>query len=171
MITEELIRDIQDQFLMNWSGVHGISHWARVNENGMKLTGLTGANRTIVQLFSVFHDACRHSEGIDPLHGSRGAALAGQFRTSHLRSLPDEEFELLCIACRLHTSTATHEDITVQTCFDSDRLDLGRVGTIPDPLYLCTDAAKSPEMISWALCNSEKAEIPDNILGRYIRSG
>lgn len=168
MITEKLIRDIRHQFRINWSGIHGISHWARVHENGMKLADLTGANKTVVQFFSVFHDSCRHNEGSDPCHGARGAELARQFRSTHLKQLLDKDFELLYTACRLHTSADTHEDITIQTCFDSDRLDLGRVGTIPDPRYLCTDAAKLPEMISWALDNSEYGRIPHNALGRFV---
>ena len=39
-------------------------------------------------------------------------------------------------------------DITVQCCWDADRLDLGRV--MPDPRRLCTDAAKSDKMRKWA---------------------
>ena len=167
MITPELITDIRNQFQINWHGIHGISHWARVYENGMKLADLTDANRTLVQLFSVFHDACRYSEGSDPRHGPRGAELAARYRTSHLKSLTDDEFELLFIACFLHTSAPTYDDITVQTCFDSDRLDLGRVGTLPDPRYLCTDDAKSPDMIAWALENSEAGWVSDNVLGQY----
>ena len=165
MITEKLIDDIRKQFRIDWSGIHGISHWARVYEIGMKLADQTGANRTVVQLFSVFHDSCRYREGVDPRHGLRGAELAGTFRSTHLSSLTDEEFSLLCTACRLHTSAPDHENITIQTCFDSDRLDLGRVGNIPDPQLLCTEPAKSQEMISWALKNSETAALPDNIFG------
>jgi len=41
-------------------------------------------------------------------------------------------------------------DITVQTCWDADRLDLGRVETTPKAEYLCTDAGKDPDMIEWA---------------------
>jgi hypothetical protein len=33
-------------------------------------------------------------------------------------------------------------DITVQTCWDADRLDLPRVGIQPLPQFLCTEAAK-----------------------------
>jgi uncharacterized protein len=36
------------------------------------------------------------------------------------------------------------------TCWDSDRLDLGRVGIKPHPTRLCTDAAKDLEMIRLA---------------------
>ena len=168
MITKELITDIRNQFQIDWHGIHGISHWNRVYENGTRLATRTGVNHVVVQLFSIFHDACRHNEGIDPKHGPRGAELAAQYRATHFQSLPDDEFEQLFIACFLHTSASTHDDITVQTCFDSDRLDLGRVGTIPDPQYLCTAPAKSEDMINWALENSEWGRVPDNILGQYV---
>ena len=36
------------------------------------------------------------------------------------------------------------------TCWDADRLDLGRVGIRPDPRRLFTAAARSPELLSWA---------------------
>ena len=168
MITKDLINDIRKQFLINWYGFHGISHWARVYDIGMKLTDHTGANRTIVQLFSVFHDSGRHSEGSDPRHGLRGAKLATQFRKTHLHSLSDDEFHMLHTACCLHTSASNHENITIKTCFDADRLDLGRVGTIPDPQYLCTATAQSKDMISWALENSLSGNIPKNILGEFF---
>ena len=168
MITAELLTDIKRQFRVNWFGIHGISHWARVFDNGMKLASLNDANKTVVQLFAVFHDACRYNEGGDPQHGPRGAELALKYRNSHLQQLTDSDFELLITACRLHTSAFNHEDVTVQTCFDSDRLDLGRVGTIPDPKYLCTDAAKSDDMIAWALDNSECGRVPNNVLGHYL---
>jgi uncharacterized protein len=68
----------------------------------------------------------------------------------------------------LHTKAATHDNITVQTCFDADRLDLGRVGKKPNAKFLCTDAAKSKEMIAWAYERSVKGVIPGNILGAMI---
>jgi uncharacterized protein len=132
----------------------------------MALSLMTGANEKVVQFFSVFHDAGRHSEGRDPKHGPRGVALAEKYRHNHLSDLTDSEFALLVAACSLHTEAPTHEDITVQTCFDSDRLDLGRVRTIPNPKYLCTDAAKSDDMIAWALNLSQQHIIADNIVGQ-----
>ena len=53
-------------------------------------------------------------------------------------------------ACAGHTHDRTHPDITIQTCWDADRLDLGRVGITPQPNYLCTDAAKRPDILEWA---------------------
>jgi uncharacterized protein len=38
----------------------------------------------------------------------------------------------------------------VQTCWDADRLDLGRVGKRPDPRRLCTPAARDRDVIEWA---------------------
>lgn len=168
MITKDLLHDIRDQFQINWYGNHGISHWLRVHEIGMRLAQKTGANKRVVQLFAIFHDAGRHNEGNDPQHGPRGADLASHFRYRHLNGLNEEEFLLLRVACCLHTHAATHEDVTIQTCFDSDRLDLGRVGTIPDPRYLCTEAAKSPQMIAWALENSQRRRIADKELDQTV---
>lgn len=147
-ISSELISAIREQFRISWHGIHGISHWARVYDIGMKLADQTGANKRVVQLFSVFHDSRRHNEDHDPKHGPRGAELAMQLREMHYPFLDDTEFELLHQACSLHTKASTHSDVTVQTCFDADRLDLGRVGIVPKVEYLCTDSVKSQGMIS-----------------------
>jgi uncharacterized protein len=64
-----------------------------------------------------------------------------------LFDLQDTAFRLLHRACAGHTHEQTHTDITIQTCWDADRLDLGRVGITPDPKYLCTEAAKREETI------------------------
>lgn len=168
MITNNLIDEIKNQFHINWNGVHGISHWARVYDIGMKLAEHTGADKRVVQLFSLFHDSRRLNENLDPDHGLRGAELASQLRESYLSSLTEDEFKLLHTACSHHTDASSHQDITVQTCFDADRLDLARVGIIPDPKYLCTNAAKTSEIISWAIKKSINGEVPDNVLGRLI---
>jgi uncharacterized protein len=82
--------------------------------------------------------------------GKRRADLAKSFRKSLLKHISDEEFDLLYSACVYHTDGLTDGDITVQACWDADRLDLYRVGILPERKYLCTDAAKSPEMLEWA---------------------
>jgi len=65
-------------------------------------------------------------------------------------NLDPDDLELLAYACEFHTSGLRDGDITVLTCWDADRLDLGRVGLKPIARKLCTEAAKSPEMIEWA---------------------
>lgn len=47
-------------------------------------------------------------------------------------------------------------DATVLTCWDADRLDLGRVGIRPHPHRLCTEAARDPVLLEWAYQRSVK---------------
>jgi uncharacterized protein len=144
-----ILRTILDQYVLPFNGDHGVAHWARVLENGLRLAETTGANTEVVTLFAVFHDSRRLNESTDPRHGQRAADFAGELR-GRAFDLPDSEFRLLYRACAGHTHERTHPDITVQTCWDSDRLDLGRVGIIPHPDRLCTETAKNYEMIAWA---------------------
>ncbi len=167
-ISNELIVAVKDQLQINWRGIHGISHWARVYENGLRLAAHTGADTRVVKLFALFHDSRRLNEGQDPEHGLRGALLATQLR-GHYFHIPDNAFTLLVTACRLHTKEKTHTDITVQTCFDADRLDLGRIGKTPDPYFLCTEAAKNPDTIARAVWHSVHGTVPDNVLGRALQ--
>ena len=148
-ISPPLLQAILRQYRLSTNGVHGPSHWARVLENGARLARTTGASLAVVELFAVFHDACRVNEDWDENHGSRGADLAASLRGQFF-NLSEPEFIALKVACRLHTAGRTDGDITVQTCWDADRLDLGRVGMKPDPKYLCTDAAKQRDLIEWA---------------------
>lgn len=147
--TTELIKAIRREYSLGWWGIHGAAHWARVLENGVRLASVTGARLQVVRLFSVFHDARRVNEDHDPNHGRRGAALAAVLR-GKLFQMSDEDFELLRVACAEHTMGKTTGDVTVQTCWDADRLDLGRIGIRPEVNYLCTAAAKDPAMIAWA---------------------
>lgn len=146
---QPIIRAILDEYALPIHGDHGISHWARVLENGLRLGPATGANTEIVQLFAVFHDSKRVNECTDRDHGQRGADFAAKLR-GNLFELADDEFALLYRACVGHTHERTHPDITIQTCWDSDRLDLGRVGIVPHPSRLCTDVARQQEIIRWA---------------------
>ena len=65
-------------------------------------------------------------------------------------TISDEKFDLPYQACAGHTDGDTDAQITIQTCWDADRLDLGRVGIVPDPSRLCTAEAKKPEVLKWA---------------------
>jgi uncharacterized protein len=58
--------------------------------------------------------------------------------------------ELLDAAIRYHADGLREGDVTVQTCWDADRLDLGRVGIRPNPSKLCTDAARRPDVLGEA---------------------
>ncbi len=144
-----IVHTILEDYALPWYGLHGVGHWARVLENGLRLAQVTGANAEVVQLFAVFHDSCRMNEGVDDGHGHRGAELATQLR-GDLFELSDHDFVLLHAACANHTDGLTNANITIETCWDADRLDLGRVGTMPEPRRLCTTAAKEPKILKWA---------------------
>lgn len=117
--------------------VHGPDHWKRVERNACILAARTGAEISVVRLFALFHDSKRESDGYDREHGFRGAEFAKSVRGKWFE-LSDEHFDLIYEACEGHADGFHHEDPTIGTCWDADRLDLGRVGMIPDPAYMST---------------------------------
>ena len=156
-VSKDLIRTIQEEFALSLDGIHGTSHWARVRENGLRLTELTGAKREVVELFAYLHDSKRLNDGFDPGHGRRAAEFVKTL-DGHLIPLSEGDLELLIYACRHHSKDITEAEITIQTCWDADRLDLGRIGIKPDAVYLCTTAAKDPCLIEWAFRRSKGRE-------------
>lgn len=138
---------------MNWDGIHGISHFLRVREIGLRLAERTDANPYVVELFAFLHDSRRRNDQHDAGHGQRAADFARSLQGS-LFELTPKDLDLLTFACEFHTDGLVEGDETVLTCWDSDRLDLGRVGIRPQTSKLCTVAAKAPEMIAWAYAKS-----------------
>lgn len=164
IISINLLAKIKTQYRLKWYGTHGVIHWNRVFDNGIKLSKQEGVNTRVIQLFAVFHDACRRNEHWDRNHGKRGAELAVKLR--EYLPLNDDEFDLLVTACSLHTNTLDHKNITVQACMDSDRLDLGRVGHYPDHERLCTPMAKEKMIIEWAYHRSiNDNKLPESPFG------
>lgn len=161
-----IVQAILAEYALHIDGLHGVAHWARVLENGLRLSEQTGATVEVVRLFAVFHDSKRISDGSDPDHGRRGADFAKSLR-GRLIDLSDGDFELLHRACAGHTHELTHPDITIQTCWDADRLDLGRVGITPHPSRLCTAQAKSKDMILWADGRASFGVVPKFVLEEW----
>jgi uncharacterized protein len=159
MIPPTLMQTILAQYPLPLHGVHGPAHWARVLENGQVLAAKAGADREVVQLFAVLHDSRRFDEGECFGHGPRAAEFAVTLRGTHIH-LDDERFDLLIDACGRHTEGETEADVTVQTCWDADRLDLLRVWIEPDPARMCTPAAQDPEMLRWACDRARRNHRP-----------
>ena len=157
---QPIVKAILQRYVLPWDGLHGLAHWARVLENGRRLAQETGASVEVVTLFAVLHDSRRINESSDPDHGPRAAQFARKLR-GKLFVLADHDFALLCRACEGHTHERTHPDVTIQTCWDADRLDLGRVGIMPHPSRLCTDAARRPEMLKWADGRAAMGVVPE----------
>lgn len=138
-----LLHAVRGQMSLDSDSVHGPAHWMQVAFNGRLLARETGADPIVVRLFAFFHDARRLDEWEDPEHGFRGGELARAWRGIRYE-LDDRRLDLLVCACRVHTSAVSPtDDITVDTCIDADRLDLARVGIMPDPGRLLTDSARA----------------------------
>jgi uncharacterized protein len=145
----QVARAAKKRFVLDLHGIHGVPHWQRVRENGLRIAKHTGANRQIVELFAYLHDCCREDDRSDPGHGERAAAFAEILRGS-LIHLNDLDFGILHAAIRDHELGLTRGDVTVISCWDADRLDLGRVRRRPNPIYVCTDYARKKQTIEWA---------------------
>jgi len=166
MITPELMQAILNDYALPLRGTHGVSHWARVLENGRRLAEASGASLAVVSLFAVFHDSRRVNEGWDHHHGLRGAQYAATLR-GKLFDLPDDEFDDLYHACAHHTDGKTEANLNLQVCWDSDRLDLYRVGTRPEPARLCTPAARDTAVLAWANQRASQRLVPDLVLAEW----
>ena len=144
-----LLTHLRSQFALDWHGIHGAAHWTRVRWNGLRLAEATGAVVAVVELFAFLHDARRLNDDHDPQHGQRAALLAGELNGRYFELAPDH-LALLQAACRGHSDGHLQGEPTVLTCWDADRLDLGRVGIRPRAERLCTAAAREPDMLESA---------------------
>ena len=155
-----VVRVVLDEYRLVPSGIHGVAHWARVLENGVRLAEMTGANVDVVQLFAVFHDCRRVSEEAEPTHGVLAAKFAAKLRGTLLQ-LSNDDFDLLFVACAGHTLHPTDDDPTVQTCWDADRLDLGRIGAKISPLWLGESTVEEcGHIMEWADRRARARTIP-----------
>jgi len=162
-----LLNNISEQYILHPNGAHGLSHWGRVLENGLRLAEVEGGDQNVITLFAIFHDACRHNQSIDPGHGARAAKLADKVLNGHPDITP-HQLDLLMTACDGHTDGKTEGDITIQICWDADRLDLFRVGIRPKARYLCTETAKEHFLISWANKRAASDHTPDFVTDSWI---
>ena len=149
MISPLLLRLLRAQFKLDWFGIHGLPHWARVRANGLRLARASGANPRVVELFAFLHDSQRWDDGFDPRHGKRAGDFVRDLGAEFL-GLKSAELECLIEACRLHSDGLQSSDATLATCWDADRLDLGRVGIYPNRELLGTELARDSEFLNAA---------------------
>lgn len=158
-----IVHEILKGYPLPQQNVHGVAHWARVLENGLRLAEVIRVNVEVIQLFAVFHDCQRLTVRTDNLHGLRGAEFAAKLR-GKLFDLNNEDFELLFVACAGHTHRQTDDDLTVQTCWDADRLDLGRARAEINTFWLGeATASEHLEIVGWADGRARSHVIPDLI--------
>jgi len=146
-----LLKAVLKQFKVDRQGVHGPGHWARVRYHALMIGRATGSDLLVVELFAFLHDSRRLNEYKDPEHGSRAASYAEELNGKFFQ-LSEEQIEKLRHAMTFHSDGGIHADPTIQTCWDADRLDLGRVGKKPKAQYLSKEGAKHIDSAySWSL--------------------
>jgi uncharacterized protein len=137
--------EVLERYKLDPKGIHGVVHWATVEANGLLIADETeGVDRTVIRLFALIHDACRENDGRDEFHG----AIAKQFALDYLdhrNFLPisTDQLKKLGHACLIHATGQLSDDPTIGACLDADRLDLLRVGIMPRPEFMSTQAGKA----------------------------
>ena len=153
LITPEIIKKVQQRYQLHKNGFNGIAHWSRVRINGLKIANLNPfVDRNVIEYFAFFHDVCREDEGRDLLHGFRAMKFV-KTECRNLIKLSNYQFDQLLEAIYGHTNETWCSDLTIGACWDADRLDLWRVGIIPDEKYL--NVPQSKLLIDEAIKRSE----------------
>lgn len=140
MIKHEVLALLKEHSPFFNSFVHGIIHWQTVEKNGHYLANFNNADKKVISYFAYFHDCMRENEYEDLKHGLRGANFAEKHR--QIIDLTNIQFKQLTDACKGHTYGRRPECVTTNTCWDADRLDLGRVGIEPNAEFLHSTEAK-----------------------------
>lgn len=152
-----LLKFSRSYFSLDWFGFHGAGHWSRVYNNGRFICShVPEADPLVVELFAWTHDLARVDENVDYVHGKNAADLIMKELQGRFFDLNKEQLRNLLTAVIHHSEDITNAPITIQCCWDSDRLDIGRVGIIPHADYLCTEIAKKQETIDMAYDRSKK---------------
>lgn len=123
---------------------HGPWHWEKVEKNGIAIAKQTpNCDPLVVQLFAILHDCKREHDGDDDDHGKRASIFAKELFDKNELVISKQQLEILIEACDLHNDGKISNNPTVGACWDADRLDLTRVGIIPDKNLLSTEAGKN----------------------------
>ena len=164
---DRLLEAVHGASPLHRSYIHGDQHWRSVAEVGLRLVrAMPKADRDVVFLFALFHDSMRENENEDPGHGERGAELAHSLH-GRLYRLPDQRLEFLLAACREHSDARYSDHPTLGVCFDADRLNLWRVGKVPEAKLLSTDCALEEDVQSWTRSLHGRARPWDELLREY----
>lgn len=149
------------------SPLHGEAHWLAVATTGLDLAAETGADTQIVSAFGLLHDTRRENDSRDPEHGPWAATFARELHRDGELLLDPAQLELLCLALDLHADGQVSAQATVGTCWDADRLHLGRLGPHfhLEPALLSTAAARTLDAQAAAVARREIPLSWERLLG------
>lgn len=116
-------------------------HVLRIINFGRYLARKNGANMNVVILFAALHDIEKNEANI-PEHGAMAAKkIEGSYHFLFY-NLSSNEKELVKKACEVHSSEVITGDVTIDTCLDANRLDIGRYGIEYDIEKFATEEAR-----------------------------
>ena len=140
-LMEKWVKQLRSYCIARWpedlGTTHGVGHWDRVAMFGRMLYD-GECDMAVILAFAYLHDSERMDNAEDKEHGLRASRLIDTIRESNLRNLNEEQIKKLKRACEFHTIEHKTGDITIDTCFDADRMDLLRVGIKPSPERMAT---------------------------------
>ena len=142
------------------SSLHGIAHWTRVHRYGLLLAdslGLSEAEKLAIALFGWTHDLARTDDGGGNQHSLDGAKYVHVVTKTLFNDFPEDILNIISCAIRYHSdgmnaeealhelpianhSNWSHESVlnVISCCWDADRLDLLRLGIVPDESKMST---------------------------------
>ena len=161
VVSQKYVNYLAEKYCLSHNGHHGLEHWLRVLINGRLLAEANGADLEVVEHFALIHDVMRENENMDLHHGPKAAELVKSLSGTWIK-LEDHQLNLLITACMYHSVGRLDRDITIQTCWDADRLDLGRVGINPKPAYLGSELSRDPNFIEMAALRSKKRFVTED---------
>jgi uncharacterized protein len=127
--------------------------------HGIAIGTERSADLLVVELFAFLHDSQRHKDDEDHQHGRRAAEYARSLNTVYFE-LSAKRMNDLCKAIEHHSGGKVHDQATIQTCWDADRLDLGRVGIKPSTKFLSQGAVKHiEEAYRWSREHRKQREV------------
>jgi len=138
----------KEQFILDEYSIHGVVHWESVYENGIAIGKSVGADLDVIKHFAIFHDCKREDDDQDPFHGDRACEFISTIRNQI--KLSDRQFNNLLFAIKYHSFGDVFDinddsglsEKTYASCWDADRLELIRCGTIPKLRLMSTSIGK-----------------------------
>lgn len=143
VLRAEVLDHLKSVFRLDWHGIHGLPHWARVMRYGLRIAQREGGDLWVAAWFAVLHDHQRWNEGRDRDHGVRAAdAMDAIGDHGWFADLNAGQLDLIGEAIRHHSDGWVHSNPSIGACWDADRLDLVRLGIAPSQGLLSTNTAK-----------------------------
>lgn len=164
-MNEYIFNLVKRQFKLDLNSDHGTKHWKRVQTISNYLAEQTKADIEVINLFAYLHDIKRENETDDPEHGERASIFVKELYDEKQIKISEKQLNQLVFACRYHSDPKSKsDDTTIQTCWDSDRLDLWRVGIIPDSEHLSLEVSKLEMTRKFALklWQTSKSQMVEN---------